>query len=40
MEREPNDLTELGSVTSDTAGDGGPLFEPAGRMKIPGLEQE
>lgn len=40
MEREPNDLVELGTVSKDTAGEGGPAFEPGGRMPHPGLTQE
>lgn len=40
MERETNELIELGTVTADTAGDWGPPFEPAGRMLRPAIEQE
>jgi hypothetical protein len=40
MEREPNDLVELGTVSADTAGDWGPPFEPAGRMLRPAIEQD
>lgn len=40
MEREPNDLVELGTVTADTAGDWGPPFEPAGRMPRAAIEQD
>ncbi|WP_337180532.1 benenodin family lasso peptide [Sphingopyxis granuli] len=40
MERDTNDLVELGAVTEDTAGDGGPAFEPGGRMPHPGLTQD
>lgn len=40
MEREANDLIELGTVSADTAGDWGPPFEPAGRMLRPAIEQD
>lgn len=40
MDRELNDLVELGTVTADTAGEGGPAFEPGGRMPHPGLAQD
>lgn len=40
MERELNDLVELGTVTADTAGDWGPPFEPAGRMPRTSIEQD
>lgn len=40
MEREANDLIELGSVTSDTAGDEGLHFEAGGRMPQPGLVRD
>jgi len=40
MEREPNELVELGTVTDDTAGNAGPPFEPAGRTYSAGIEQD
>ncbi len=40
MERDTNDLVELGAVTEDTAGDWGPVFEPGGRMPHSGLTQD
>lgn len=40
MEREANDLVELGSVTTDTAGGDGLWFEAGGRMPRPGLDQD
>jgi hypothetical protein len=40
MERETENLIELGSVTDDTAGDWGVVFEMGGRMHGPGLVQD
>ena len=40
MERDHDTLVELGTVTEDTAGEGGPAFEPGGRMPHPGLAQD
>ncbi len=40
MERDTNNLVELGSVSADTAGDDGLWFEAGGRMPRPGLEQD
>lgn len=40
MEREPKDLVELGSVSTDTAGDDGLPIESGGRMLRPGLTED
>jgi hypothetical protein len=40
MERQSNDFVELGSISSDTAGEDGLYFEVGGRMPTPGLDQE
>lgn len=40
MERETENLVELGSVSDDTAGDWGVVFEMGGRMHVPGLAQD
>ena len=40
MEREPQELVELGTVTTDTAGDEGLPIESGGRMLRPGLVQD
>lgn len=40
MERETDDLVDLGTVSGDTAGDRGLPIEPMGRMPVPGIEQE
>lgn len=40
MEREAENLVELGNVTDDTAGDWGVVFEMGGRMHLPGLAQD
>jgi hypothetical protein len=40
MEREPRELVELGTVTTDTAGDEGLPIESGGRMLRPGLVQD
>ncbi len=40
MEREAENLVELGNVTDDTAGDSGVVFEMGGRMHVPGLAQD
>lgn len=37
MERESNDLVDLGTVSGDTAGDRGLPIEPNGRMPVPGI---
>jgi len=40
MERETENLVELGGVSGDTAGDWGVVFEVGGRMHVPGLAQD
>ncbi len=40
MERETENLVELGSVSDDTAGDWGMAFEVGGRVHVPGLVQD
>jgi hypothetical protein len=40
MERETENLVELGRVSDDTAGDWGIVFEVGGRMHVPGLAQD
>ncbi len=40
MERETENLVELGSVSDDTAGDWGVVFEVGGRMHVTGLSQD
>jgi hypothetical protein len=40
MEREANDLIELGTVTADTAGDIGLPIEMGGREIWAGLQQD
>ncbi|MBL0770017.1 benenodin family lasso peptide [Sphingopyxis sp. DHUNG17] len=37
MDRETNELIELGSVSADTAGDFGIGTEANGKVKLPGL---
>jgi len=39
MERDENDLVELGTVNGDAAGDWGLPLEAGGRMNRPGLDQ-
>ncbi len=40
MDRETNELIELGSVTTDTAGDNTLGIEGAGKFKVTGLTQD
>lgn len=40
MERETENLVELGRVTGDTAGDRGVVFEVGGRMHVPSLTHD
>lgn len=40
MNNHTNELIELGQVSADTAGDGGPAFEMGGRMPHPGLQPD
>lgn len=40
MEREIENLVELGSVSDDTAGDRGVGFEMGGRVHVAGLAQD
>ena len=37
MDREPNELVELGSVSADTAGNIGLGTEPNGKFEVTGL---
>jgi len=40
MEREPEELVELGSVSADTAGNIGLGTEPNGKFQVAGLSAE
>lgn len=40
MERETENLVEVGRVSDDTAGDWGIVFEVGGRMHVPSLAQD
>ena len=40
MERENNEIIELGTVSGDTAGDEGLLIEGSGRQPRVGIEQD
>ena len=40
MDRETNELIELGTVTTDSAGDDPQGIEGAGKFKVTGLTQD